>query len=121
VLNAERREKAEGYLAAAQEHHAALIDLPKTPAYYPLAYYLAGLAVECLFRAYTELVGGRHEAHHDLQRHADNARFLEFMPETMQDEVQADIGSIRTRWLNNHRYRALPSLRGFLNTAVSFS
>lgn len=78
-------------MAAAREHQAALRDLPEEPSHYPLAYYLAGLAVECLFRAYTELVGGEHDA------------------------LLADVGDVWTRWLNNHRYRSLSSLKNFLN------
>lgn len=113
--DAEQIERAEEYMAAAREHFAALKDLPDEPGHYPLAYYLAGLAVECLFRAYTELVGGQHDPTHDLRRNAESGRFLELMPEGERDAVRADIGEVRTRWLNNHRYRSLASLKRFLN------
>ena len=102
-------------MAAAREHQAALRDLPEEPSHYPLAYYLAGLAVECLFRAYTELVGGEHDAKHDLRRHAALGHFVEFMPKAEHDAILADVGDVWTRWLNNHRYRSLASLKNFLN------
>lgn len=102
-------------MAAAREHFAALQSLPDRPSRFPLAYYLAGLAVECLFRAYSELTGGRHDAKHDLRLHAENGRFLDFMPRDQREDVQADIGDVWTRWLNNHRYRSVASLRRYLN------
>lgn len=46
--DAERLERAEEYMAAAREHHAVLAVLPDAPGHFPMAYYLAGLAVECL-------------------------------------------------------------------------
>ena len=73
--DAERLQRAEEYLSAAREHYEALLNMPEEPHHFPMAYYQAGLAVECLFRAYTELVGGEHEAKHDLRRHAANGLF----------------------------------------------
>jgi hypothetical protein len=114
--DAERMERAEEYMAAAREHHVALGNLPDTPDHYPMAYYLAGLSVECLFRAYVELVGSQHDANHSLLNLAESGRFLDFMPEEEQDRLRADLGEIYTRWLNNHRYRAVKSLTKFLNS-----
>jgi hypothetical protein len=114
-VEAERIARAEEYIAAAREHYAALAHMTEEPNHYPMAFYLAGLAVECLFRGYVELVGGAHDANHDLRVHAESGRFLNLMPEQEREDLRADIGDVRTRWLNNHRYRSLSSLRRFLN------
>jgi transposase-like protein len=108
-------ERAEDYLAAAREHFRALAGLPEEPPHYPLAYYLAGLAVVCLFRAYTELVDAEHDAKHDLRRHMESARFLEFMPAEDREAILANVTDVRTRWLNKHRYSSKASLRRYLN------
>jgi HEPN domain-containing protein len=113
--DAERMERAEEYMAAAREHYDALAALPDEPSRYPIAYYLAGLAVECLFRAYVELVGGQHDPNHDLRRLAESGRFLDFMPPDAEESLAAEIGNVRARWLNNHRYRSLAALKRFLN------
>jgi hypothetical protein len=112
-----RVERAEEYMTAAREHYAALGDLPDIPSHLPLAYYLAGLAVECLFRAYSELVGAAHDSGHDLRRLAASARFFSFMPDSQRDDLSDDLNEVYKRWLNNHRYRSKSSLQRFLNDA----
>jgi HEPN domain-containing protein len=104
----------EVYLLAAQEHIFSLNRLMDDPKQYVLAYYVSGLAVECLFRAYMTVVGAEHDAKHDLRKLAENARFVESMPEDQQDDVRAALGEVITRWRNNHRYRSESALRQFL-------
>lgn len=115
--DAERNEGAEEYMAAAREHFAALQRMGVSPDHYPLAYYLAGLTAECLFRAYAELNGAEHDAGHDLRRHAESGRFFLFMPESKRDGLRDYLNEVWKRWLNNHRYRSLSSLRHFLTDA----
>ncbi len=115
--DSERMARAEEYLAAAREHYDALTKLPDVPDHLPLAYYLAGLAVECLFRAYSEASGGEHDPGHDLRRHAVQGRFFDRMPPSKREELEDDLNEIWKRWLNNHRYRSLASLRSFLTDA----
>jgi hypothetical protein len=119
--DAERMARAEEYLEAAREHYVALTELPEKPRHYPLAYYLAGLAVECLFRAYEELGGAPHDAGHGLQQHALNGRFLDLMPQSKREELADDLSEICKRWFNNHRYRSLSSLRRILKEAKLFN
>lgn len=102
-------------MAAAKEHFAALTQLADPPAHYPLAYYLAGLAVECLLRAYVELAGGEHDAKHDLRRLAEGGQYFQQIPEEHREEARAALGDMVTRWRNNHRYKSLMALRRFLN------
>ena len=116
----ERLERAEGYLAAAREHYAFLnresVESDE-PLSYPLSYYVAGLAVECLFRAYGELVGSKHDAKHDLRRMAEAGRFTEFMLEGDSEPIAEALTSVMKRWLNNHRYKSRNALQRFLNDA----
>ena len=104
-------------MTAAREHFAYLSDLPLLPTHYPLAYYTAGLTVECIFRAYNELIGNQHDAHHDLRLLAEGSRFLSFLPLSVQDDVEVQLSEIQKRWLNNHRYKSFSSIRRFLTDA----
>jgi HEPN domain-containing protein len=57
----------EVYLTPASEHITAAFELLEAERY-ALAYYVAGLAVECVFRAYATMVGAEHDDKHDLRR-----------------------------------------------------
>lgn len=109
----------EVYLIAAQEHITAASALHQS-GHSVLTYYVAGLAVECLFRAYATLVGAAHDDKHDLRRLAQSDRFFDFMPDDQQASLAAALGDVVTRWQNNHRYRSESALRRYLNAQNLF-
>lgn len=108
-------------MAAAKEHFSALTKSFEPRAHYPLAYYLAGLTIECLFRAFSELTGGEHDSKHDLRRLAENGQFFQQLPQDQQENARAALGEVITRWRNNHRYKSITSLRRFLNEEGLYS
>jgi hypothetical protein len=102
------------YLITAQVHITAANTLYQS-GHSALTYYVAGLAVECLFRAYAALVEAAHDEKHDLRRLAQSGRFFEFIPLEQQASLAAALGDVYTRWQNNHRYRSEAALRRYLN------
>ena len=116
VTDTQRSEIAEEYLLAAREHFAELQQLTLDGVrHYPLAYYLSGVAVECLFRAYMALVDAKFDDKHDLRQLAASGQFFNFMPPSQQDQLEAALSDIYRRWSNAHRYRSSSSLRKYLN------
>ncbi len=112
---------AEEYLRAAQEHFAELQILTSEEVrHYPLAYYLAGVTVECLFRAYMALVEAPFDDKHDLRKLAESGKFLEFMPDSEKDSIQGALVDVFVRWSNSFRYCCTTSLRTELNKRELF-
>jgi len=105
---------ADVYRTAAEEHVNAARQL-YTMERYVLAHYVAGLAVECLFRAYKSRrnPAAPFDEHHGLHELAEAGRFYDLVPEKLA-EIRAALGDVVTRWLNNHRYRSEGALRAFL-------
>lgn len=87
---------------------------------YVMAAYVAGLAVECILRAYRFRLNPQFEGRHDLRRLAEESRFLTFVPEALRGTARAALGDLATRWSNDHRYRSSDALRQFLNAAGLF-
>jgi HEPN domain-containing protein len=84
---------------------------------YVMFYYVAGLAVECMFRAYRYLIDKAFDARHDLRELADASHFLDYLSEAEQEQARAALADVLARWSNSHRYRSYASLRAFLNSA----
>ena len=82
-----------------------------------LAHYAAGVAVECMMYAYLCRRGLPIEKHHDLLRNALRAGFFESLPRLGEARVRARaaVGEVRSRWLNNHRYRSNDQLLHWLS------
>ncbi|MCY2954152.1 MAG: hypothetical protein NTU53_19625 [Planctomycetota bacterium] len=104
---------ADVYLTAAQEHVTAARELYDSRRY-TLAHYVAGLAVECIFRAYRYRIDPVFDERHDLHLLAKSARFYDIFPERHVEKISAALGVVVTQWLNNHRYRSEAALRSFL-------
>ena len=104
---------ADVYLTAAQEHVTAARELYKSGRYV-LAHYVAGLAVECLFRAYRCRVDKTFDERHDLQNLAKAGRFFSVIPPEQNQIISAALGVVVSQWQNGHRYRSAASLRSFL-------
>jgi len=105
---------ADVYLTAAQEHVTVARELYKSGRYV-LAHYVAGLAVECLFRAYRCRVDKTFDERHDLQNLAKAGRFFSVIPPEQNQIISAALGVVVSQWQNGHRYRSEKSLRSFLN------
>jgi hypothetical protein len=117
LTDAERRNAAEEYIRAAREHFAELQILAADGVrHYPLAFYVGGVSVECLFRAYSTLVNAPFDDKHDLRKIATNARFFDFVSgeEAQQEELEAALAEIYVRWSNSFRYCSAAGLRGKL-------
>ena len=84
--------------------------------HYPLAYYLAGVSVECVLRAYMTLIGATFDDKHDLRKLAQSGSFLSFMPLSQRDDLQDALTEIYKRWDNAIRYCSKKPLRNFLVT-----
>ena len=113
-----RQNQAEEYLSAAKEHFAELQILAVDEVrHYPSAFYLSGVAVECLFRAYVAMTQAPFDDKHDLRQLAVSGKFLECMPheEMLQANLQAAIIDVYTRWSNSFRYCSTSGLRRKLN------
>lgn len=112
--DAERRNAAEEYLNASREHFEELQRLTEAEIrHYPLVYYLSGVCIECLFRAYAALVDASFDDKHDLRQLAVSGKFLEFMSsrEMQQMRYQAAITDIYLRWSNGFRYNSKLGLK----------
>jgi hypothetical protein len=104
---------ADVYLTAAQEHVTVAHELYNSRRYV-LAHYVAGLAVECLFRAYRCRVDKTFDEKHDLQNLAKAGRFFSVIPPQQIQIIGAALGVVVSQWQNGHRYRSAASLRSFL-------
>ena len=74
------------------------------------AVYLAGVAVECILRAYAD-ESDEFEARHDLSRLMKAATLERFVGEKQRQTISAALGEVWSRWKNNYRYIPDPRLR----------
>jgi hypothetical protein len=80
---------------------------------YPFAAYAAGLAAECMLRAF-QRQGREHAAHHDVVAHfaaCDRAR----LGERVRKKLRGPVQTVHVLWLNNLRYSHEVRLRTHLN------
>ena len=108
----------EVYQQAAQEHMTATQRLQEAKEYVA-AFYLAGLAVECLLHAYhyRRDPAAQLDTSHDLRRLADQSGFHAVVPENKKEEIDAAMADVWSRWRNTHRYRSKDALRKYLTAA----
>ena len=104
---------AEDYLCAAKEHVHGARELYSMRRYV-LAHYVAGLAVECLFRAYRRRIDKTFDERHDLRLLEKVCGFSDIVPDGQRKIISAALGDVVARWRNDHRYRSEESLRRFL-------
>lgn len=104
---------ADDYLAAAEEHAAAL-----PPIYargnYALAIYVSGVSVECLFRAYRSKRGLPPRFDHHLAPLSEEAGFPDLLPRADQSAYDAALSTLIAGWRNAHRFRSNEAMRRFL-------
>ena len=104
---------AETYKEAAKEHKSLAQEMHEQGRYV-MAHYLAGLAVECLLRAYHYRLSPVFSGRHDLQALYRDAQFDAVVPPVDKEKVNAALTEIVRRWSNSHRYRSEEALRLFL-------
>lgn len=80
---------------------------------YLAAHLAAGLAVECMFRAYLVRVAPDFDARHDLSALSD--AYLRRMPAKRIGHLRASINDMAILWRNNHRYCSGAKLRSHFN------
>lgn len=113
MADAAREFRSETYKIAAEEHITVAVEL-HTSQRFALAHYVAGLAVECMLRAFKSRLDPILDERHDLNRLARRGRFFDRASETRLPILAAWLGEVVTRWDNGHRYRSESALRKFL-------
>jgi hypothetical protein len=107
------------YLGAAKEHFAKLDDLREGRSWV-LLHYVAGLAVECVLRAYKARRDQALDVRHDLQRLAKKGGFWDVVPTRKVEALSRALGVLVARWDNRHRYRSEAALRKFITSRKLF-
>ena len=107
---AEQKDRALVYRDAAVEHVAVSVGL-HDEACYVQANYLAGLAVECMCRAYRQMIDPAFDSRHDLNRLFEVAKLGTALPEAQQEAAFAHLGTVVALWANDHRFLSEAALR----------
>jgi hypothetical protein len=81
---------------------------------YVLAHYAAGVAVECILRAYRHRINPEFDSRHNLYLLAKEARFDEVIPKDKYDYYAALLSEVTQMWFNNIRYYDDDGLRRHL-------
>ncbi len=71
---------------------------------YVLAIYIAGVAVECLLKAYLRRKTPHFKSKHDLPNLLKESGLMDFIRPTDHKELSACFGEVWSRWKNNYRY-----------------
>ena len=78
---------------------------------YVSAIYLAGLAVECMLRAYRTREEAEFDSRHDLQDLFKKSTILEFVPQGATREFGEHFGQVWSRWKNDYRFASKERLK----------
>ncbi len=113
---ATQENEAETYREAAQEHSILATELHDA-GHYVMAHYVAGLAVECILRAYRYRIGPVFDARHNLEALYAAADFGAVIAPDQEASVQTALAEVVRRWSNSHRFRSEQSLREYLKKA----
>ncbi len=107
---------ADEYYQAAQDHVGAA-RLLYDESRYTLAHYIAGLAVERLFRAYAVRNGEPFDGRHDLRKWFELARFDEVITEPRLAVVSSAYSLVFVQWSSTQRYYSDSFLRAFFRNS----
>ena len=107
------RISAETYIRAAEERIRQARELVR-PDQYALAHYLAGVAVECVIRAFRVRANAHFDAKHHLPNLIKQSEFYDFLSPRVAPQVAASVFEVERRWDNLHRYRDVSALRHWL-------
>ena len=97
MAEALREFRAETYAVAAQEHVTAAVELHEAERF-ALAHYIAGLAVECVLRAFKSRLDPVLDERHDLYQLAKGGRFFDRVSEKHLPDLLAAFGEVVARW-----------------------
>ena len=111
-----QEDEAETYREAAREHVTVAQDLHEAGRYV-MSHYLAGLAVECILRAYLYRLSPVFSGRHDLPVLYRASQLDGVIDPADEDYVNAALVEVSRRWNNSHRYRSEDALRLFLRRA----
>ena len=84
---------------------------------YVLAHYVAGLAVECMLRAYAVRNGEPFEGRHNLSKWLELARFDEVIATSRREIVSSSYNVVVTQWNSTQRYYSDGFLRAYFRNA----
>src|SRR5690348_16148043 len=110
AVTAEQKNRAETYRDAATEHVTVARELYDTDRQV-LANYVAGLAVECMLRAYRMRVDPEFDSRHDIDKLYKLARFADVVPSREVEEIIAALGEVIALSSNEHRFMSHVALR----------
>src|SRR5258705_901019 len=105
--------ESQEYLTAASDHANALAAVFDS-GHHALAIYLAGLALECMFRAFRQKRGLPFTQDHKLSKLGNEAGFPELVQERHRIAFDAAINRLVGTWQNSHRFRSNDVMRRFL-------
>lgn len=120
MASAPKEFRPQVYLQAAQERmvRAELLDEERD---FVLSHYVAGVAVECILRAYKARLDESLDERHDLRLLAKRGGLFNPAINERQQKAIAALGEVVKRWDNAHRYRTPQSLRKFLTDRGLFA
>ncbi len=104
------------YRIAAEERVRSLQSLYEQELY-ALTLYVAGVAVESMFRAYRTSRDPEFDARHDLFELQRAAGFFILFPVSKALPLMTALSDVAVRWSNNHRFRSDAAMRAFLRRA----
>jgi hypothetical protein len=110
MASSEQSARAAVYRDAASEHVTVAQELYDASRLV-LANYVAGLAVECILRAYRHMIDPEFDSRHHLEHLYDLAGFGDIVPQRDTEAVSAALGEIVSLWSNDHRFLTLARLR----------
>lgn len=103
MATGEQIARAENYRDAAAERMAAAHDLYGFRRWVESS-YMAGLAVECMLRAFRHAIDPEFDSRHDLDKLYDLAKFADIVPANDEDNIVAAMQNVTTRWSNSYRF-----------------
>lgn len=98
---------AETYYKISLEHlefARQMLDDPNYATRYYLTHFFAGVAVECMLRAFLVKSNRSWQARHDLHQIAAEAKFFDLVPKSQKIEFSGKFTILNKRWNSNHRY-----------------
>jgi len=106
----EQKARAEIYRNAAIEHVGVAIELYDMSRFV-LSNYVAGLAAECMLRAYRHMIDPEFDSRHELSKLYQLAGFADTVPPSQVENVTAALGDVVACWSNDHRFLSAAALR----------
>jgi HEPN domain-containing protein len=101
---------AQDYIDGAQQRVHAAHRMHQDGCYVDCIYF-AGLAVECVLRAFAWGISAEFEGRHDLSRLVSATTLAALIGQKHYRQMSIALGEVWSRWKNNYRYLAEKRLR----------